>query len=154
MTRYIDPTQENGRGFMMRGIEGPVVMLNLLRFREVADYCATPDLAPADQITGAQAFDRYIEHTRPFLEKSGGELLFLGEGGTFLIGPETERWDLAMLVRQSSVGSFMSFATDQAYLAGLGHRTAAVEDSRLLPLVETANENSMVWPVGQRPQET
>jgi hypothetical protein len=138
MTRYIDPTQENGRAFMMRGITGPVVMLNLLRFREAADYSATPDLAPAEPITGAQAFDRYIEHTRPFLEKSSGELLFLGEGGTFLIGPATERWDLAMLVRQSSVDSFMSFATDEAYLAGLGHRTAAVEDSRLLPLVEMA----------------
>jgi uncharacterized protein (DUF1330 family) len=138
MTRYIDPTQENGRAFMMRGIKGPIVMLNLLRFREVADYSATPDLAPAEPITGAQAFDRYIEHTRPFLERSGGELLFLGEGGTFLIGPATECWDLAMLVRQNSVDSFMSFATDEAYLAGLGHRTAAVEDSRLLPLVELA----------------
>jgi len=138
MTRYIDPTQENGRAFMMRGIKGPVVMLNLLRFREVADYSAAPELAPAEQINGAQAFDRYIEHTRPFLEKSGGELLFLGEGGAFLIGPETERWDLAMLVRQRSVESFMAFASDQAYLAGLGHRTAAVEDSRLLPLVEAS----------------
>jgi len=137
MTNYIDPTQENGRAFMMRGIKGPVVMLNLLRLREVADYSASPQLAPPEQITGAQAFDRYMEHTRPFLEKSGGELLFLGEGGTFLIGPSTERWDLAMLVRQTSVESFMAFAIDEAYLAGLGHRSAAVEDSRLLPLVET-----------------
>jgi hypothetical protein len=29
----------------------------------------------------------------------------------------------------------MAFAAHDAYLAGLGHRTAAVEDSRLLPLV-------------------
>jgi hypothetical protein len=41
-----------------------------------------------------------------------------------------------MLVRQSSVQSFLAFAQDAGYLAGLGHRTAAVEDSRLLPLVE------------------
>jgi hypothetical protein len=39
-------------------------------------------------------------------------------------------------VRQSSVQAFMAFATDAAYLAGLGHRTAALEDSRLLPLAE------------------
>jgi hypothetical protein len=31
----------------------------------------------------------------------------------------------------------MAFAGHGAYLAGLGHRTAAVEDSRLLPLVES-----------------
>ena len=41
-----------------------------------------------------------------------------------------------MLVRQHSVDSFVAFAADDAYLAGLGHRTAALEDSRLLPLVE------------------
>lgn len=30
-----------------------------------------------------------------------------------------------------------AFAADEGYLAGLGHRTAALEDSRLLPLVES-----------------
>ena len=47
-----------------------------------------------------------------------------------------ERWDMAMLVRQHSIDVFLAFASNQAYLAGLGHRTAAVEDSRLLPLAE------------------
>ena len=42
---------------------------------------------------------------------------------------------MALLVRQSSVAAFMAFASDQAYLAGIGHRVAAVRDSRLLPLV-------------------
>jgi hypothetical protein len=41
-----------------------------------------------------------------------------------------------MLVRQSSVQSFVAFAQDAGYLAGLGHRTAALADSRLLPLAE------------------
>ena len=30
----------------------------------------------------------------------------------------------------------MSFEVAEAYLAGIGHRTAALSDSRLLPLVE------------------
>lgn len=135
MTRYLDPTQEAGRAFVMRGIEGPIVMLNLLRLRAVADYSTHPELAPAAPISGAEAYDRYIVHTLPFLKESGGEILFLGDGGSFLIGPSDEVWDRAMLVRQTSVGSFMAFASNAAYLAGLGHRAAAVEDSRLLPLV-------------------
>lgn len=40
-----------------------------------------------------------------------------------------------MLVRQNSLSDFMGFASDEAYQAGLIHRTAALEDSRLLPLV-------------------
>jgi hypothetical protein len=133
---YLEPTQEAGRAFWQRGIAGPVVMLNLLRFRAVADYSAHPDLAPATPISGAEAFDRYIAHTLPYLKESGGALLFMGAADRFLIGPAEERWDLAALVRQSNVQSFMAFAGNAAYLAGLGHRTAALEDSRLLPLVE------------------
>ena len=135
-TPYLEPTQAAGRDLFMRGITGPVTMLNLLRFRPQADYAATPDLAPPAPITGAQAFDRYIAHTLPFLRETGGDLVFLGAGGAFLIGPAEERWDMAMLVRQASIEAFMAFAAHGPYLAGLGHRTAAIEDSRLLPLVE------------------
>lgn len=133
--RYLAPTEEAGRAFVGRAIEGEVVMLNLLRFRAVADYSHAPELAPATPISGAEAFDRYIAHTMPYLAASGGDVMFLGQGGSFLIGPETERWDLVVLVRQRDVGSFLAFAQNQPYLAGLGHRTAAVEDSRLLPIV-------------------
>jgi uncharacterized protein (DUF1330 family) len=136
--RYLDVSQQAGAAFFSRGVEGPVVMLNLLRFRDVADYSAAPELAPATPISGREAFDRYIAHTDPFLRDAGGELLFLGDGGPFLIGPPDERWDLVMLVRQRSTQDFLAFARDEAYLAGLGHRTAALEDSRLLPLVEAA----------------
>jgi hypothetical protein len=135
---YLEPTQASGRAFAARAGAGAVIMLNLLRFREVADYSAHPELAPETPIGGAAAYERYVAHTLPHLRASGGDVLFLGEGGPFLIGPPRERWDRVMLVRQSSVHSFMAFATNPAYLAGLGHREAALEDSRLLPLVELA----------------
>jgi uncharacterized protein (DUF1330 family) len=136
--RYLEPTQTSGRAFAQRSVEGEVMMLNLLRFREVADYSANPELAPDTPISGAEAYNLYVAHTMPYLKGSGGDLLVRGEGGPFLIGPEHERWDRVMLVRQSSIHSFMAFATDAEYLAGLGHRTAAPDDSRLLPLVELA----------------
>jgi hypothetical protein len=135
---YLAPTMKAARALFDRSIQGEVLMLNLLRLREIADYSKSPELAPESPITGAAALDLYIAHTLPFLTSSGGELVFLGDGGGFLIGPEDERWDRVMLVRQSSVQSFMAFPTNQAYLAGLGHRTAAIADSRLLPLVPSA----------------
>ncbi|MFQ5537166.1 MAG: hypothetical protein ACE5GJ_06905 [Gemmatimonadota bacterium] len=76
---------------MLRGIEGEIVMLNLLRFRETADRTSSP--------------------------------------------PPDERWDLVMLVRHRSAHTFLSFAEDEAYLEGMGHRLAAVADSRLLPVL-------------------
>jgi hypothetical protein len=134
MTAYLEPTPASGRAFVMRAMAGEIVMLNLLRFRAVADYSAHPDLAPATPISGAEAYDRYMAHTMPYLRDSGGALLFFGAGGPFLIGPADEPWDRALLVRQSSMQAFMAFAANETYLAGIGHRTAALADSRLLPL--------------------
>lgn len=132
---FLLPTQEAGAAFFQRDLSGEIVMLNLLRFREEADYSASPHLAPDQPISGREAYRRYMAHTRPLLEASGGIVDFMGEGGPFLIGPQDEAWDLVLLVRHKSREVFMAFAQDEAYLAGAGHRTAALADSRLLPIV-------------------
>jgi len=59
MSAWLEPTQDSGHRFVQRGLTGPVVMLNLLRFRTIAN----PDLAPAAPISGAEAFDCYIQHS-------------------------------------------------------------------------------------------
>ena len=134
--RYIEATQEAGIALFSRKISGEVIMLNLLRFHKVADYTKNPDLAPSEPVSGREAYQKYIDHTLPFLKESGGSIAFIGEGGKYLIGPRDEQWDMAILIRQKSVSDFVAFASNQEYLAGIGHRTAALEDSRLLPLVE------------------
>ena len=133
---YLEPSDESARRFFERDIKGPLTMLNLLRFRDVADYSRFPQLAPPDPISGREAYDRYVRHTIPFLNASGGSLEFFGTGGHNFVGPADERWDLVMLVRQASVNSFLAFASNEDYLAGIGHRTAALEDSRMLPIVD------------------
>lgn len=132
---HLDPTDDTVRLLIERGISGPIVMLNLLRFREEADYSASPELAPTVPISGRDAYDRYMAHTLPFLTATGGTVEFVGDGGHYFIGPIEERWDLALLVRQAGMQDFFDFASNEEYLAGMGHRVAALEDSRLLPLV-------------------
>ncbi len=133
---YIHPTKEAGAAFFGAPPEGPVVMLNLLRFREVADYSRSPHLAPASPVSGEEAYRRYAAHTMPLLQRAGSEVLLVGKSRPPLIGPTDERWDLVLLVRHRSAQAFLAFATDEAYLAGEGHRTAALADSRLLPITE------------------
>lgn len=132
--KYLDVTDANAAALFATNPQGEIAMLNLLRFKPVADYSQFPDLAPTTNVTGAEAYDRYIEHTLPFLHGSGGRVLFHGVAGEYLIGPVGIGWDSVLLVIQSSLESFMKFASDQAYLKGVGHRTAALEDSRLLPI--------------------
>ncbi|MFT5999645.1 MAG: hypothetical protein ACI81P_002103 [Neolewinella sp.] len=135
-TTYLDVTQESGRDFYLNEMSGPLVMLNLLLFKEVADYSTSPELAPEVPISGAQAYAIYMKHTQSFLQASGGEVLFMGKGNSFLIGPTEEKWDAVLLVKQQSKESFLAFAQNEEYLKGLGHRTAALADSRLMPMEE------------------
>lgn len=139
---YLEPTEEAGRAFFSRPIHGAVVMLNLMRFRAAADYGSTPELAPGTPISGRAAFRRYVDQTVPLLRQTGGELLFYGNADAFLIGPADETWDAAMLVRQNSLADFLAFASDPDYQRILAHRTAALQDSRLLPLYPDASHTA------------
>lgn len=131
---YLEVTQEAGKAFFSRNLEGPVHMLNLLRFKETADYSEDPRLQPATPISGYLAYRKYMDHTLPFLHENGGEVIFEGTCSHFLIGPESENWYLFLLVRHQSKEIFLNFASNKQYQEGVGHRKAALADSRLLPV--------------------
>jgi len=131
---YLEPTRAAGKELFTRGWQGEVIMLNLLRFRKIADYSQSPDLQLKYDISGIDAYQLYIDKTKPLLEQRGGELIMQGTASHFFIGPSDESWDLVMLVKQRSLQDFLAFASDPAYQKILGHRIAAIADSRLLPL--------------------
>jgi uncharacterized protein (DUF1330 family) len=131
---FLEVTPEQGAAFFGTPDEGPVVMLNLLRFRETADYSHAPALAPPAPVSGCEAYSRYMREMLPLLHASGGEVLFSGSTAQFLIGPQDEQWDHVLLVRQASKARFLAFASDPESQSITAHRTAAISDSRLLPI--------------------
>lgn len=131
---YLYPSYEAGRDLMLKNIQGSIVNLNLIHLKEIADYSEFPEIAPASEISGYEAFMLYVDLAKPFLEQSGGEILFVGKGDRFLIGPQDEQWDVCMLIRQRSVSDFFAFEQNPDYMKITGHRSAAILNSRLLPL--------------------
>ncbi len=131
---YLYPTYEAGRDLMSKNIQGAIVNLNLIRLKEIADYSEFPEIAPASEISGYKAFMLYIDLAKRFVEQGGGEILFIGKGDRFLIGPQDEQWDICMLIKQKSVSDFFAFEQNPDYMKIAGHRSAAILDSRLLPL--------------------
>ena len=104
---------------------GPVVMLNLLRFKPQADG--------VDQgVSGAEAYARYSAAAEPFLRGVGGRLLMAVQPQQSVIGPPDGEWDLVLLVEYPSRAKFLEMATNQDYLKVHAHRHAALEDSRLI----------------------
>ncbi|SHI89217.1 DUF1330 domain-containing protein [Pseudozobellia thermophila] len=139
---YLDPTPEAGREFYQefKG-KGRLVMLNLVRFKRTADYSHAPHLKKSGAKSGRAAYEEYIAAIRPVLEAADGKVLFYGECGAFVVGPEAEKWDRALLVEHASVDTFMKLAQSPVYLENLGHRTAALEDFRLLPMTSITGGN-------------
>lgn len=113
----------------------PIVMINLLRYRERAEY---PEGFDATPCSGREAYQRYGERARPRVAAVGGRLVWMGAATATLIGPAEERWDDAILVEYPSKKAFVQMATDPDYVAIAVHRTAALADSRLICTTPTA----------------
>ncbi|VAV95379.1 hypothetical protein MNBD_ACTINO02-2928 [hydrothermal vent metagenome] len=131
---YLAPTPESTAALMARDVTGPLTMLNLLRFRDQADYVDAPELAPQEPITGAQAYAIYMGKTLPLLTKVGGTARLTGTGGPLLIGPADARWDRVLVIEYPNLAAFVAMIQSPEYQAISGHRTAALADSRLLPI--------------------
>lgn len=128
--RTIDPTAEQVRALRDSGRDGPVVMLNLLKFRDSAAY------DDGEQISGAAAYARY-QHafTVSVGAISQAEVLFDGPVEQVFIGmagtPETD-WDKALIVRYPTRGHFLAMMADPGYKAALRHRYAGLARTVLL----------------------
>ncbi len=140
INRYITPAPENLGAFVQRGVAGAVTMLNLMRFRDVADYSSAATGEKGDQPSGSGAYSRYISETTQLIEDAGGEVILSGEGGNFLIGPTDEKWDAVLVIRFPTVAAFVGFTSTQEYQNAAIHRSAALEDSRILPIEERTVE--------------
>jgi uncharacterized protein (DUF1330 family) len=109
----------------------PVVMLNLLKFRERAQY---PD--QASELTGKQAYGIYSKQAFAHVSAVGGEVLFWGKAHAAIIAPEGETWDEMLLVQYPSIEKFVAMVMNPEYQKISLHRTAALEDARLIATVK------------------
>ncbi len=121
----IHPTAEQLQQLATFQDEEPVVMLNLLRFKDQADGID-------EGMSGAEAYARYSSATQPFLEGVGGRLLMAVQAQRSVIGPAHREWDLILLVEYPSRAKFLEMATNEDYLKVHAHREAALADSRLI----------------------
>lgn len=123
----IDPTREQLARLADSNQTGPVVMVNLLRFKEVAD-----GIDAADRISGFEAYGRYGAAVASHLERVGGRVLLTLAAEESVIGPDPGEWDLVIAVQYPSRAAFIKMVSDPEYLAIHAHREAAVADSRLI----------------------
>ncbi|MDX1648282.1 MAG: DUF1330 domain-containing protein [Myxococcota bacterium] len=127
---HVEPDPQRLRQFLEEGDpQAPIVMINLLRYRERAAYPEGSDAAPA---SGREAYQRYGAEAAKHIAAVGGRMLWMGEAHATVIGPTDERWDDAILVEYPSKKAFVDMVSNADYQACAVHRTAALADSRLI----------------------
>lgn len=114
---------------------GPVVMLNLLKFRDRAEYA---DGRP-DDISGREAFLRYATLMQGVVEGRGGRFLFSGEVQGVVIGSVEEPWDMVGIVEYPSRAEFFRIATSREVQEIGVHREAGLAGQLLIPLTPQRN---------------
>jgi len=121
----IHPTREQIEQLAASPSEQPVVMLNLLRFKDRADGID-------EGISGIEAYQRYADAVAPFLQRAGGRVLLSAQTRETVIGPEAHEWDMVLMVEYPSRRKFLEMSTDPDYLKIHEHRAAGLADSRLI----------------------
>ena len=97
----------NVRGLRELEHQGPIVMVNLMRFRERALEGAG---------SGGDAYLRSSALTVPMIKARGGTLLWTGDAKAVALGAEEgNRWDYLALVYYPDVAAFVDMMTSADY---------------------------------------
>ncbi len=131
MTAYVDPSRENWQRFKDLPRDRPIQMLNLIRFRELAEY---PEGHPnhGKGLTGLEAYAIYREGFQRLVSGDGAAMVWEASLECVVTGPAGE-WDEAFVMGYPNSAAFMAMVKNEEYIRDvLPHRTAAVADSRLI----------------------
>ena len=87
------PNEEQIKGFLEPGAEGPICMVNLIKFKEKAEY---EDGRETD-LTGREAYELYEKGVKKLLQGVGGCVGFEGDVERLMLGEVEELWDVVAL---------------------------------------------------------
>ncbi|OYU69613.1 MAG: DUF1330 domain-containing protein [Alphaproteobacteria bacterium PA2] len=130
---HIDPDREAWAQFRSLASDQPIHMLNLVKVKPLATY---PEDHPdhGKGLTGLEAYRAYGRTTAHILKRVGGRQVWSGKPQVMVTGPQSEAWDIAFIAEYPSPAAFIEMVRDPEYRELVKHRTAGVEDSRLLRL--------------------
>ena len=130
---YIDPDREAWEVFKGLPRDQPIQMLNLVKLKARAEYLeGHPD--HGNDLTGLDAYRAYGRTTAHIFKRVGGRQVWAGKPQVMVTGPGAEAWDIAFIAEYPTSAAFIEMVRDPEYRQLVAHRTAGVEDSRLLRL--------------------
>jgi len=118
----ISPDEEQIKGFTEPGADGPIYMLNLLKFKEQAEYADGRET----NLSGAQAYALYGEAVAGILANLGGGGMFSAKVERLMLGEVEELWDSVAIAMYPNRQAMLDMMRSEEYQAIHHHRQAGL----------------------------
>jgi uncharacterized protein (DUF1330 family) len=122
VTNQIHPSPEQAKAFFSGEEDGPMCMVNLLKFKDKATYAdgSEPDLS------GRDAYLRYGMGVQACLAAVGGKARFTGFVTDLMLGEVEELWDMVAIAEYPSRTAMLQMVQSPEYQAITKHRDAGL----------------------------
>lgn len=123
VTNEVMPTSAERINEMLEpGPDGPIYMVNLLKYKEQAEY---EDGRETD-LTGRQAYGIYGRGVSELLPAYGGKVIFVGDVTFLMLGQVEELWDEVAIAQYPNRGALVAMSSSEDWQALAVHRTAGL----------------------------
>jgi uncharacterized protein (DUF1330 family) len=116
------PNEKQMEEFLEEGNDEPIFMVNLLKFKEKAEY---PDKRETD-LTVREAYAIYGAEVVKHLEKVGGKPIFGSDVIRLMLGEVEELWDQVAIAMYPNRKAMLKMISDPDYIESAQHRVAGL----------------------------
>jgi uncharacterized protein (DUF1330 family) len=92
------PNKEQIEGFMQPGKDGPIYMVNLLRYKDKAEY----EDGRETELSGREAYGLYATAVSELLQEFGGGGMFKADVERLMLGQVEDLWDEVAIAQYPS----------------------------------------------------
>lgn len=122
-TNEVLPTDPERIAEMMAdGPEGPIFMVNLLKFKQHAEY---EDGRETD-LSGRDAYNLYGQAVSQIIQDYDGEVVFVGDVTFLSLGQVDELWDEVAIAKYPNRAALWAMSTSKEWNEASVHRTAGL----------------------------
>ena len=117
------PNNDQMAEFLETGNDEPIYMVNLLRFKDKAEY---PDKRETD-LSGREAYAIYSEEVVHHLAKVGATAIFGADVKRLMLGEVEELWDSVAIATYPNRKAMLDMISDPDYIKSAQHRVAGLK---------------------------
>ena len=118
----LEPSEEQIAGFLAPGDDTPIYMLNLLKYKDHAQYAD----GRSTDLTGQEAYQIYGEAVIDRLASVNGGIIFSGTVSRLMLGEVEDLWDSVAIAMYPSRAAMLEMISSPEYQAIAIHRDAGL----------------------------